>query len=319
MMALGVLAPFASPASAQALDFAPGDTVVTTDVLNMRTGPGTATAVTDVLPSGTVGTVTDGPVVGPDWTWFEISVPGVDTGWVAGEFLALAEEDEVEFPLGSVVFVDADAVNVRDEAGLDGDVIGLLVSGDLATVTDAPVTSDGYDWYRVASGSTVGWVAGEFLALADASSDFPIGSVVAVNTDILNVRAEPGLDGRVVDTISFAELGEVSRDPVEADGYTWYRLRLANAADGWVAGDFLVLYGSGDLTFPIGTFVRVDTDILNVRAEPGLDGRIVDAIGFGAVGEVSRDAVEADGYVWYRLRIANAADGWVAGEFLVAA
>jgi uncharacterized protein YgiM (DUF1202 family) len=216
--------------------------VVDTDALNMRSGPGTATTVTDVLVNGTVGTVTDGPVIGPDWTWFEINVAGVGSGWVAGEFLALSDE---------------------------------------------------------------------------GSDEFPIGAIVAVNTDLLNVRAAPGLNGRIADRIGFGATGEVSRDPVEADGHTWYRLRIANAADGWVAGEFLVL--AGDLIFPIGTMVRVDTDLLNVRVAPGLDQRIVDRIGFGAVGEVSRVPVEADGHTWYRLRIANAADGWVAGEFLIAA
>ncbi|MGH2534594.1 MAG: SH3 domain-containing protein [Thermomicrobiales bacterium] len=248
-LAVGVLAPLASPAriAAQAIDFAPGDTVVVnTDALNMRTGPGTATTVTDVLVTGTVGTVTDGPVVGPDWTWFEINVAGVGTGWVAGEYLALSGSPGGAFPVGANVFVDTDALNFREGPGTDEGVIAVLPNGRQGTINDGPVSADGFDWYELLTGLggdslTAGWVAGDFLALADdGSTEFPIGAIVAVNTDLLNVRANPGLGGRVVDRIGFGATGEVSRDPVVADGYVWYRLRLPNAADGWVAGEFLV-------------------------------------------------------------------------------
>lgn len=325
-LAIALAAPLAAPAPviAQAIDFAAGDTVVVnTDALNMRTGPGTETAVTAVLVNGTIGTVTDGPIIGPDWTWFEIEVGGVGAGWVAGEFLALSDAADSAFPIGALVEVATDALNLRDGPSLAAAVIVTLPSGWVGRVQDGPVAADGYTWYELFVGlggesSAVGWVAGEFLALSDIGTTFPNGTFVAVNTDILNVRAEPGLAGRIVDAIGFGATGQVSRDAVVADGYTWYRLRLAIAADGWVAGEFLVLAESGELVFPIGSDVQVDTDVLNVRAEPGLDGRVVDAIFFGDIGEVSRDPVSADGYTWYRLRLPNAADGWVAGEFLVA-
>jgi uncharacterized protein YgiM (DUF1202 family) len=236
------------------------------------------------------------------------------SSWGAGHVQAAG------FAKGEGVLVNTDALNLRIGAGLSETVIDVLPSGTALIVSNGPMATDSYNWYEVETvDGRLGWVAGAFLVLASAPSIFPIRTPVRVDTVLLNVRMEPSLSARVVDRIGFGTVGEVSRAPIDADGYTWYRLRIANAADGWVAGEHLALAGEYLFPWPVGAMVRVDTDVLNVRAAPGLNGRIVDTIGFGVVGEVSRVSAEADGYVWYRLRLANAADGWVAGKFLVGA
>lgn len=57
----------------------------------------------------------------------------------------------------------------------------------------------------------------------------------------LRMRSEPGLSGSVNFTALDAEVFLVIDGPVEADGYTWWRLEAPydQTRNGWSAGDFL--------------------------------------------------------------------------------
>jgi uncharacterized protein YraI len=75
--------------------YAIGTQVVTTALLNYRTGAGTGYDVITVLGSGTRGAVLDGPVTAGGYTWYALGLPGygpdgATPGWVAGEFLTAA-------------------------------------------------------------------------------------------------------------------------------------------------------------------------------------------------------------------------------------
>lgn len=319
VVALMVIAAFAAlgaPSGVAAAAFSPGDdVVVNTDALNLRSGPGTANSVIAVLESGTIGTITDGPVAGDNYDWYELSVTGVGSGWVAGTFLAAAESGA--FPVDSVVVVTSDALNVRSGAGTSHDVVTVLLSGDQATVTGSPLAADGYDWYPITSGDQSGWVAGDFLAIASADSTvFKSGDGVVVNTDVLNVRADPGLDGRVVGTMSTGDYGVVSNGPVYRDGYTWYRLRIESVADGWVAGDFLIYGTQSGSAFAVGDRVAVNADVLNVRADASISAAVVDELPFNEPAKIIGGPVNAGGYTWYQISY-NGGSGWVAGEYLM--
>lgn len=57
----------------------------------------------------------------------------------------------------------------------------------------------------------------------------------------LRMRSDPGLDGEVHFTALDSEVFLVIEGPVEADGYTWWRLEAPYDQNrrGWSAGDFL--------------------------------------------------------------------------------
>jgi uncharacterized protein YgiM (DUF1202 family) len=69
--------------------FTKGDTVVVrTDALNVRTRGGLSYAIQDTIFSGREVTITGGPVERDGYSWYRIDAPHLDSGWVAGEFLA---------------------------------------------------------------------------------------------------------------------------------------------------------------------------------------------------------------------------------------
>jgi hypothetical protein len=68
---------------------------------------------------------------------------------------------------------------------------------------------------------------------------FRVGDVFIVTDegDRLNLRAEPSLQGAVLEQISSGEYLEVVGGPVQADGYTWWQVGHWGEASGWVVED----------------------------------------------------------------------------------
>jgi uncharacterized protein YgiM (DUF1202 family) len=64
--------------------------VVNTDALNLRSDAGVAADVLEELGAGASATVVGGPTTADGYTWYQVQAADGTTGWVAGEYLALA-------------------------------------------------------------------------------------------------------------------------------------------------------------------------------------------------------------------------------------
>lgn len=237
--------------------FAVGDVVIVADgPVNMRDGAGLDADVLFQLDTGAEVEITGGPETADDYTWYEILTADDETGWVAGEFLGTGVVS-TGFSADDEVVVADGPLNVRDDSSLDGEVLLQLENGEGGTILSGPVSADGYNWYEIQIDSeTSGWVAGEFLALADDASgeaigsdgDFAIGDAIRVSVEDLNFRADAGLDAEVLDTLDLDALFLVQDGPVSADGYTWYQVFNYYYGEGWVAGELMTLDPAG---FPV--------------------------------------------------------------------
>lgn len=222
--------------------FSIGDTVyVDSDVLNVRSGPGTGYSIIDVMTFGQNGLILDGPVFANGYTWYQLTyVGGTVDGWVAGEYLGLVSTGG--FDIGDTVSVVTDALNVRSGPGLGYIVIDLLTYGDQGIVIDGPYSADGYYWYQLsyAGGAYTGWVASDYLAYVSAGS-FVIGDSVYVTAGVLNVRSGAGTGYSIIDYLSYGTTAKIVGGPYVANGYTWYQIQYSGSYNGWVAGEYLAL------------------------------------------------------------------------------
>lgn len=229
--------------AANGIGFSIGDTVfVDTDLLNVRSGPGTGYSVIDAIGYGTNGLVVDGPVFADGYTWYELNyVGGSSDGWVASDFVSLSSSGGGGgFAVGDIVAVDSTSLNVRSGPGTGYAVIDTLYAPDQGVVLDGPVSADGYTWYQLnySYGGYTGWVAGEFLYYVSGSG-FAIGDSVYTTADFLNVRSGPGTGYAVIDGIVSNTAASILDGPSYADGYTWYQIAYGGSLSGWVAGDYL--------------------------------------------------------------------------------
>jgi uncharacterized protein YgiM (DUF1202 family) len=62
--------------------------VVRTNALNVRERGGLDYAIQETIYSGREVTVSGGPVERDGYSWYRIDGPNLESGWVAGEFLA---------------------------------------------------------------------------------------------------------------------------------------------------------------------------------------------------------------------------------------
>lgn len=303
----------------------------TTDALNLRTDPDLGSAVIDVIPAQTEIQILGGPRNN-----FLNVLYGDQSGWASLDYIVVAGAPADgspggEFSTGDLVVVTTDYLNYRSEPSLDGDVLEVLPGGTEGGILDGPVSADGYVWYQLGlpgygpDGATPGWVVADYLALSSGSGgSIGVGSQVAVDTDALNLRDEPGLGGDVIGVLPTGVGGTVLEPPIELDGYTWYRVNFGSEwGAGWVAGEFLAEIGEGG--FSIGDTVEVRSDGgLNYRTGPSTSDDVITVLPDGHQGTITDGPVFADGYTWWELSFEGygpdgATPGWVAGEFLVPA
>lgn len=63
--------------------------------------------------------------------------------------------------------------------------------------------------------------------------------VTGTDTDGVNMRQGGGIDYPVLETIADGTAFELIGGPSEADGYSWWQIRLDNGTEGWVVQDFI--------------------------------------------------------------------------------
>jgi len=81
----------------------------------------------------------------------------------------------------------------------------------------------------------------------ETTSSFQIGSSIIVSTSAntsLNVRSSGTTGASIVGTQPTGATGQITTGPVQANGYTWWNVNYTNGADGWSAGNYLILSGT---------------------------------------------------------------------------
>ncbi|MEA2586093.1 MAG: hypothetical protein QOF33_4178, partial [Thermomicrobiales bacterium] len=128
-------------------EFQVGDTVVVdTDVLNMRSSPGTFAAVIAQIVTGDVGTVVDGPDLSDGYNWYRLETDD-GTGWCVSDYLALVEGPTGRFQTGDIVRVDTDWLRLRRSASISASTVASMPFGTPLEVNRSPVSADGFTWY----------------------------------------------------------------------------------------------------------------------------------------------------------------------------
>jgi uncharacterized protein YgiM (DUF1202 family) len=126
---------------------------------NLRSGPGTGHSVIRRVASGTTGTIQDGPVEADGHFWYKVRF-GDATGWIVMAALAAGAGLDRAW-----VRANSGPLNVRNQPGLSGKILGHVSTGAIGFVTtDMPQEASGYVWVNVQfNGGLRGWVAKNFL------------------------------------------------------------------------------------------------------------------------------------------------------------
>ncbi len=163
--------------------------------------------------------------------------------------------------------INASNVNMRAEASVNASRVATLSQGTQVEAVGQTVSADGFEWQQIktTSGAT-GWIASRFLQAnaaapvattanattpAATSPEQPASAVPAVEgaaatgTQMriagtgISVRTTPGTSGQRLIALSNTQVTVLEPKAMEADGYTWSKIRTENGTEGWVAHQFL--------------------------------------------------------------------------------
>ncbi len=145
------------------------------DIVNIRSGPGTDTNVVGGFSAGDVVTVT-----GETNGWYQVNVNGT-TGYIRKDLLSstqtataqtTAQTDASQSSTAggtnydsAVTMYATDGVNVRSQPSTSSDVSGTLDTG-----TPITVIGESNGWYIVSTGSGTGYVSGGYLSTTAPTS-----------------------------------------------------------------------------------------------------------------------------------------------------
>lgn len=307
-----------------------GDSVETSDSVNVRTAAGLDSAVIRQTGPGTHGVVAAGPVIGNELVWYQVATD-YETGWMVADYLD--RRPPVDWKRGrfwrdQIVALN-DSASFRRLPTTSGTLISTLSTGTIGQVLGGPEYADGHRWFKIRTSGGDGWVAARFLSTssADAPEDsspepdiegkFVIGDNVEVEDGPINVRSAAGTNAPILTTLPTGARRSVTAGPVSASGYVWYRLS-GPSGNGWVADAFLktapgVPTPTGKFT--IGESVIVSDGPVNVRAAAGTGAAILTQAQTGLKGLIVAGPQTASNYAWYQVT-AGGLTGWIAQDFL---
>lgn len=220
--------------------------VVKGSVVNLRAGPGTGNSIVGSASRGDVlevMTSRDG--------WYKVVKNGVAC-WIAGWLVELKQAPQTTYagilpPSGvgsavsgsggsgstaSVAEVTGSIVNIRSGPGTGYGITGKAVRGDRFDV----IGSSG-GWYKIKTGSSTGWIIGQYVKVAEqvpvkpveSNVPKPAGAQAVINGSLVNIRSGPGTGYQVV-----SRAGQGERFNLVGRADDWYQVVLDNGRTGWV-------------------------------------------------------------------------------------
>jgi uncharacterized protein YraI len=248
-------------------------TVVPSDGLRLRAGPGTDHKVLDIVPGGTrLGIVGSATADG----WYPTVYRG-QRGWVNASYLAW--DDAAASSARRAVVMPADGLNLRAAPSESADIITTMASGAGVVLAGQP-TTDG--WALVSVGERQGWVKASYLA--------------SEGTPVLNTSSSPVLAAPAV-AFSAASAAPAGSTPVTVRYYSTAFEGSRLACGGTFRADDVTVAATN--SWPCGTTLRVCTATacvtVTVRDKGGMAANEIDLspAGFAKLSALSAGQITA--------------------------
>ncbi len=242
-----------------------------------------------------------------------------------------------KYPFGTPLILMEGQADVRNAAGSEAATLTEIEEGDIVTVQAGPEQVGGADWYRVETeGGVAGWVDARQFGIARGGAALDPGTERQVITSSLNLRAEPGTSSEVISGLAQGDTVTIVSGPQVEGELDWYQVETVYGESGWLAAVYLGAPGTAttaaagaqtdptptaDSTaaFAEGSYVFVNSDTLNLRADASIEAEIVTELLDGQIGTVSGAPISADDYEWYPVSFGTGdanVTGFVAGSML---
>ena len=314
------------PAALASLDLQSGQTAVIADAqgdpVNLRAKPRTSGDILASFPEGTRVEILEGPIADDNGGWWYKVVASDTRGYMAAEFLILAEGGASSDgnPVGTVtgsaaIFnTNGDPINCRSGAGVEYGIVAEFREGDALALTGEAIGA----WQPVNCGGQAGFVHSDYVAYPGAapepeSAEAKPVRIVNTGGDPINCRSRASTSSLVLTVLQEGDRVYL-RGNLEG---SWQPVKCAGVK-GYVHKDFLSTNpgddggdsGGSDVT---GRGVIVDTngEGLRCRNRAGFDSATIMVLKEGA--KVDLRGAERSG--WQPVFCAGKR-GYVKAEFI---
>ncbi len=254
---------FAGAAMADAADSA----LVKGGRLNLRQEASLTAKVLGQFPTGTLVEVVED---GKDWC--KVQVNG-KSGYMMTKYLTWDGEDrEAKVRTNTGI-----GLNLRNAPSLSAEIITSFKPG-----TEVIVMQKGHQWSRVKVNGQEGFMATEYLNFAQEQPSAAQGKVAVVNnprdTQVLNFRAEPSLDAKVL-----GQFRNGTKVTIVKSGKDWHKVQTEDGTIGYMMASFLKITNENAAIKPF-TMTLVNYNggsIVNFRNQPSLKGSIIRTVPVG--------------------------------------
>lgn len=289
---------------------ATGTVTVTSDTVNVRSGPGLSYPLVKVAERGEKF-----PIVKEKEDWIEIELSFGQTGWVVNWLVTKDNQQKTTSSKtststkGKVAVATDDQIRIRSGPGTSFRIVGFLNKEQEVNVLD-----QNENWYKVSSPFGEGWVAREFLVVktAQVNQQEPVSKQSGygiVNADTLNVRMEPSQAGAVV-----GKLTKGTSVTIYSKQKNWVEIGFSNVK-GWVSAEFVDSESKAGKDAaknkPTGMKGTVTANSLSVRSGSTLNSAII-----GTVSSGQSFAILEENNNWAKIEYKSGQYGWVAGWYL---
>lgn len=296
----------------------------TLGVVNIRTGPATTYAMHASVPSVSNGAAIEvlGEVLGNEDNrlWYYVRILGQYYGYVRGDLVSRLAVVSYTAWVG-VAKSSTGTINIRTAPTVNSALSSLhasLVNGDTVTVTGESRGSDGMIWYSVSvSGKHVGYCRSDLITPYSENYYVEWNGVIAAPTSSANIRTAASTSASVVDGSPYANgtcvhvLGEVSG----SDGFVWYHLSVNNRV-GYCRCDLIATTSDYPAWW---AKANTTTGTMNIRSNAGTGYALIagcPSVENGTQVKVVDQVCGTDGFVWYKIIVKGAYQGYVKGTLV---
>ncbi|MCR8744095.1 SH3 domain-containing protein [Romboutsia lituseburensis] len=209
--------------------------IVTTDVLNVRSAPGTSNSVIGKLYRGNTVDILDSSN-----GWYKVKLSNGKIGWSSSDYIKIggSEGGSGEESVSGYGTVTTSALNVRSGAGTSYSIVGKLYKNNSVELV---AKSNG--WYKVKlSNGKIGWASADYIRLGGSgggSGEESVSGYGTVTTSALNVRSGAGTSYSIV-----GKLYKNNSVELIAKSNGWYKVKLSSGKIGWASADYISLGGN---------------------------------------------------------------------------
>lgn len=133
------------------------------------------------------------------------------------------------------VVVAPNYLHIRTAPSIEGEIVGILFNMSGVNLLD--LSADG-QWYHIISNNIEGYINAEYVVTGEEAKQLAYAhafAAVTVNTEVLNVRQEPGTDSAILTQIISGSLYAVS----EETNAKWLKIVISSDIEGYVAREFV--------------------------------------------------------------------------------